>query len=163
MVVFLKKKQAGKALKHGIMFILNGETFHARDAEQYGLNDQASSWFYTEALVHQIYALLLIFNGTLGKKYDWAIPRFAWQHINEAISEFEFEEGATPGSMTSFIFRRCKETDELTGQERRDGEQFHQSALMVAEYDSSANQEVIANTLRSTSEQYFNNFLRIFG
>jgi hypothetical protein len=157
-----KKERAVEALQRGTKAVLIGGFFHVQDAEKYGLNKQASAWLYTEAIAHQIYALIVIFNNTLEKKHVWANTEFVLKAINNAITDWELQEGLTPGSVSSFIFRRCTEMDALTGQERIHGEHFRQSARKVAEFDPRADQESIANRLSSVAREYFDNAVKMF-
>lgn len=157
-----KKERATEALQRGTKAILIGGFFHVQHAEKYGLNEQASAWLYTEALAHQVYVLIVIFNNTLAKKYGWATLQFAMKAINEAITDYEIQEGSTPGSVSSFIFRRCAEMDTLTPQERVAGEHFRQSARKVFEYDSRADQEAIAERLSAVSKEYFEIAVKMF-
>jgi hypothetical protein len=157
-----KKERATEALQRGTKAILIGGFFHVQHAEQYGLNEQASAWLYTEALAHQVYILIVIFNNTLAKQYGWATHQFAMKAINEAIADYEIQEGSTPGSLSSFIFRRCAEMDALTPQERVAGKHFRQSAQKVFEYDSRADQEAIAERLSAVSGEYFENAVKMF-
>ncbi len=157
-----KKEQATEALQRGTKAILIGGFFHVQHAEEYGLNEQASAWLYTEALAHQIYVLIVIFNNTLAKEYSWATPQFAMKAINEAITEYEIQEDSTPGSVSSFIFRRCAEMDTLSPQKRVDGEHFRQSAWKVAEFDSRADQDAIAGRLSAVAMEYFDGAVKMF-
>ena len=157
-----KKERAKEALQRGTKAVLIGGFFHVQHAEEYGLNEQASAWFYTEALAHQIYILIVIFHNTFGKKYGWATSEFAVKAINETLTDYEIKEGLTPGSVSSFIFRRCAEMDALSSQDRVDGEHFRQSACKVAELDSRADQESIANKLSSVAMEYFDNAVKMF-
>ncbi len=157
-----KKEQASEKLQCGTKSILKSGFFSAQYAEDYGLNEQASAWLYTEALAHQIYVLIAIFNNTFGKKYEWATPQFMIKAINEAIVDYEIQEGSTPGSISSFIFRRCAEMDALSPQDRVAGEHFRQSASKVAEFDSQADRAAIADRLSIVAKQYFDNAINMF-
>ncbi|MCP4319550.1 MAG: hypothetical protein GY789_27090 [Hyphomicrobiales bacterium] len=157
-----KKERTIEALQRGTKAALSGGFFHVQDAEEYGLDEPASAWLYTEALAHQIYVLIVIFNNTLVKKHSWATTQFAIKAINAAITDYEIQVGSTPGSMSAFIFRRCSEIDALPPQARVDGEHFRQSTRKVAEFDSRADQEKIAHRLESVANEFFNNAINMF-
>jgi len=104
----------------------------------------------------------LISNNTLAKRYRWATPEFRIKAINEAITDYEIEEGSTPGSISSFIFRRCAEMDSLSSQERLDGEHFRQSARKIKELDPKADEERIIERLEAVSREYFDAAVKMF-
>ena len=96
------------------------------------------------------------------KKYRWASAEFVNKAINEEITDFEFREGVTPGSISSFVFRRCAEMDRLTPQQRADGEQFWQSARKIREIDQGANESEIVEKLASVMQEYFHTAIKMF-
>lgn len=157
-----KKERAIEALQRGTKAAMIGGFFHVQHTEEYGLNEQASAWLYTEALAHQIYVLIVIFNNTLAKEHAWATTEFAIKAINNAITDWELQEGSTPGSVSSFIFRRCAEMDSLSAQERVDGKHFWQSARKISDFDPRANQESIANRLDRVAREYFDSAVKMF-
>ena len=64
-----RQERAIEALQRGTKAILVGGFFHAENADEYGLNEEASAWLYTEALAHQVYDLIVIFNNTLANNH----------------------------------------------------------------------------------------------
>lgn len=162
MIVFTSKGRAKEALQRGTKAILIGGFFHVQHAAEFGLNEQASSWLYTEALAHQIYVLSVIANNKLTQKYKWATPDYVIKCINEAIIEYEIKEGFTPGAISSVAFRRCTDFDSLSRQERIDGEHYWQSAKLVKEVDPKADEEKVAARLESVAWEYFNAAERMF-
>lgn len=156
------KERAKEALHRGTKAVLIGGFFHVQHAEEFGLNEQASAWLYTEALAHQIYVLIVISNNTLAKRYGWATPEFAVKAITEAITNFETQEGSTPGSISSFVFRRCAEMDSLSPQERVDGEHFRQSARKIKALDPKTDEERIVERLDAVAREYFDVAVKMF-
>ncbi len=156
------KERAREALLRGTKAVLIGGFFHVQHAEEFGLNEQASAWLYTEALAHQIYVFTVISNNTLAKQYGWATPEFVLKAINEAITDYETQEGSPPGSISSFVFRRCAEMDSLSPQERVAGEHFRRSARKIMELDPMADEERIVERLDAVAREYFDVALRMF-
>jgi len=156
------KERAKEALHRGTKAVLIGGFFHVQHAGEFGLNEQASAWLYTEALAHQIDVLIVISNNTLAKRYRWATPEFAVKTINEAITDYEIQEGFTPGSISSFVFRRCAEMDSLSPQERVNGQHFCQSARKIKEFDPGADEELIVKKLGAVAREYFAIAVKMF-
>lgn len=156
------KERAEEALKRGTKAVLVGGFFHVNDAERFGLNEDATSYLYTEAQAHQIYALTVIFHQTLAKEKSWATPAFAIKAITGAATEFEIEHGISPGSISFSVFRRCTEIDNLSPQERLDGKHFAQSADRVLDRDPSADRAAVARALEGATHRYFDQALRMF-
>ena len=117
--LFLKDR-AAEALKRGTKAVLIGGFFHVTDAAKFRLNEEASAYLYTEAEAHQIYILTCMFQSTLAKEKSWATSAFAIKAINDAATDYEIEHGISPGSISSYVFRRCAEIDNLSPQERHD-------------------------------------------
>jgi hypothetical protein len=156
------RERAVEALHRGTKAVLIGGYFHIDHSKQFGLNEEASAWLYTEAISQQIYALTVIANNTISKNYRWATPELVIKTINEIITDFEIKERLTPGSISSFVFRRCAEIDQLTPQQRADGEQFWQSARKIRKLDQRANEPEIVEKLASTTQEYFHTALKMF-
>ncbi len=101
-------------------------------------------------------------HSTLGK-YKWATSEFSIKNITSTITEDELKNGLSPGSTSSFIFKRCYEIDALTPKERESGEHYRQSAKLVAEKDSNADVENIASVLEKVVDEYFQQARKMFG
>jgi len=157
------KEKTTEALQRGTKAALTGGFFHYTQAQRFGLNDEATSWLYTEALAHQIYMLGLLYkNSTLGK-YKWATYEFSIKSITSALTDHEIKEGLTPGSISSFVFKRCYEIDQLTPKERETGEEYSQSAKLIADKDPRANQKNITKALENAVGSYFEQARKMFG
>lgn len=150
-----KQGRAKEALRRGAKAVLIGGFFHVDHTNEFDLNEEAAAWLYTEALAHQIYMLTAIFHNTLGRKYKWATTEFMFKAISEAITEYELEQGAVPGGIASFVFRRCAEIDSMRPEQRTSGVHFVDSANKVAELDSSADIAAIAERLAMVTKEYF--------
>lgn len=156
------KDRAAEALKRGTKAALIGGFFHITDVAKFGLNENAAGYLYTEAQAHQIYILTVIFQHTLANEKSWATPAFAIKAINDAATDFELEHSVSPGSISSFVFRRCTEMDNLTPQERVDGRHFSQSAERIIERDPAANKQAIVRALESATRDFFDHAVRMF-
>ena len=157
-----KKERAAEALRRGTKAVLIGGFFHVEHTEEFGLNDEASAWLFTEAIAHQIYVLFVIFNNTLAKKYRWATHDFALKAVSDAMVDFELEGGQPPGVISSITLRRCTEMDALTAAEGASGAHYRQSAAKVAEHDPTANKDAIEERLSSVARRYFENAKPMF-
>lgn len=149
-----KEERAKETLHLATKVVLIGGFFHANQADEFGLNEEASACLYTEVLAHQIYVLIVISNQKLVKRYGWA-TEFAIGEINKAISNHEIREGFIPGSIGSLVFQRCFEMDSLSPQERHNGEHYRQSARKIKEFDSRADEERIVERLATVAREYF--------
>lgn len=157
-----KKEKARKALQRGTEAVLRDGLVQIQRAEVFGLNEQAAAWLYSETLTHQIYVLTLIANNRLSKRFAWATHEFVVRAINEAITDFEVQQGSTPGSISSFIFRGCAHIDDLTPKERGEGEHFRRSARKISELDPSGDEAQLIEWLGSVARNYFDVALKMF-
>jgi len=157
------KEKTAEAIQRGTKAALSGGFFHHTQAQKFNLNDEATAWLYTQALVHQIYMLGVLYKHSTMGKYKWATPDFLTKNIDSALTEHEIIEGLTPGTRRSFIFKRCIEMDNLTPKERETGQHYHHSAKLVAEKDSNANEASIARTLEGVVDSYFQQARKMFG
>ena len=132
------RERAAEALRRGSRAALTGGIFHYTDVDRFHLNKDASSYLYTEAIAHQIYALGLVFGQTFVGKENWATLEFFFTSVAKGISEHEQKESLQPGSISSFVFKRFAEMEELSPDNRRNGEHFNQSIALVKHKDPSA-------------------------
>ncbi len=159
---FSLRERAAEALRRGARAAMTGGFFHHSEVDGFGLNKEASSFLYTEALSHQIYALGLIFGETLVGKEKWATPEFFFESVGKGIAEHEKEQSLMPGSVSSFVFKRFMEIENLTPQERNNGEHFNQSTCLIKGKDISANSDDIVKALMTATEQYYSKAKKMF-
>jgi hypothetical protein len=141
---------------------MRGSYLSLSDIAGFSLNETASSWLYTESIVHFAYVLSMLFKRAYAEK-PWATPAFFIQHLGLGLSDIEAEDALTPGSLLGFILPRLAEMDSLTGDERQGGEHFRQSAARVCERDSSADEEAVMSALDRATYSYFDDARKQFG
>lgn len=156
------RERTEEALRRGARAALTGAFFHHTEAEKFQLNQEASSYLYTEALAHQIYMLGLIFGQTCVGKEKWATPEFFFKSVAKGITEHEKEETLQIGSISSFVFKRFMEMEELSPEKRLNGEHFWQSVTLVQNKDSSADGDKICKALENASEKYYSQARKMF-
>jgi hypothetical protein len=76
-----KRERVAEALRRGTVAALTGGFFHHSQVEALGLNEAASSWIYTDALAHQIFALGVIYSNAPACREPWADASF----FNDAV------------------------------------------------------------------------------
>jgi len=123
-------------------------------ADEFPLQSEASAWLLTEAQAHLIYTVGVAFNHTCIGRYDWATPDFLTRALSSAILEYEISRGLSPGTASSFIFRRYSDFEAHTAQDRAAGVHFRESALLVRQHDSAAPVEDIAEFLSTIAYSY---------
>jgi hypothetical protein len=142
---------------------MTGGFFHHTEAQRFGLNEEAEAYLYTEAMVHQIYALAVLYRLALLGKGKWATPEFFFKSVGKGLAEHERESELAPGSVSSFVFKRLMDMGNLSPEQTRDGEHFNQSVALVREYDPSADKSAIHVALQKASEEYFSHARKMFG
>lgn len=157
------KHRSGEALRRGARAIALGSFVDRSELEDQGLNEQASSTLYFEVLAHQIYALGLIYGLSLVGRRGWATPDFFFRNVGEALVEAEAAQSLHPGALAKVLLNRFMDFEGMPSEARKDGKHFEQSASMVAELDSSADHEEIANLLQKHSESFFHQGKKVFG
>ena len=156
------RERSAEALRRGARAALTGGFFHYTEAESFQLNIDASSYLYTEALAHQIYTLGLIYGQALVGKEKWATPEHFFKSVAKGITEHEKEQSLLPGSISSFVFKRFMEIEELTPEKRRNGEHFNQSVELVKKKDPSADVNAIRKALEKASRDYYAQARKMF-
>jgi len=156
------KEKTAEALKRGTNAALTGGFFHYSQAQEFGLNKEATAWLYTQALVHQIYMLGVLYKHSTMGKYKWATADFMVKNIANILTDHEIKQGLTAGTISSFVFMRCSEMDNLTPKERETGEHYLQSAKLIADKDDSVNIENISKRLNSVAYTYFEHARKMF-
>jgi hypothetical protein len=158
------KEKTAEALHRGTKAALSGVIFHPTQAQKFGFNEEATFWLYSEALAHQIYMLCMLYKHTTPQhKYKWATPHFSINNISKVLIAYELKVGLAPSSTSSFIFERCCEIDELSPKEREIGMHYLQSAKLIVEKDTTANKEIIVQTLKHIASTYVVEARGMFG
>lgn len=154
MLGFSKRERVGEALGRGTAAVLTGAFLHLTEIEELGLNNEASSWIYTESVVHQLFALGLIYSNASFSNESWATAAFFNNTVSDAITRHEQEIGLTHGTLNSVVFQRI---DYLSAIYRQDVAHQHlrDSAIKTAEKDPKANSDQIFEKLKSSTENYF--------
>lgn len=153
-----KRDRVGEALRRGATAALTGAFLHPSEIERLGLNNEASSWIYTESLAHQIFALGLIYSNSPFSTETWSDASFFNRNVSNAITDYETENRMTPGSINSVIFNRI---DQLIQIYQRGPEYAHiqDSVTRVTNADPNADRKVIFDRLKTSTEE----FMRIAG
>lgn len=157
------RERAAEALRRGARAAMTGAYFHHSRVPQFGLNEEASAWLYTEALAHLIYTLSLLYGHALTGKETWATPEFFFKAVAKGIGESEKEQGLAQHSVTSFVLKRVVEMDLLSGEQRTNGEHLKQSAILVQKKDQSANATEITAALEQASMNFYQDARKMFG
>lgn len=156
------RERAAEALRRGARAAMTGAYFHHSRIPEFKLNEEASAWLYTEALAHQIYALGSMYGRALVGKNEWATPEFFFKAVGKGLGESEREQKLAPNSVASFVLKRFLEMEELSAEQRKNGEHFRQSFSLIQKKDSSANSAAILKALEEASTSYFQDARRMF-
>ena len=159
---FGKKSRAAEAIRRGVRASFTGAYFHSSEIEKFGLNKSASSWLYTEALSHHLYALGYISASAL-KTEKWATLDFFFESAIDGMKEAEKNGGPSAEQIAPVVLKRYNEFEAFTGQERIDEAHYRSSAELVAKQDATANIEEITKTLKSSTESYVADSRKMFG
>jgi hypothetical protein len=157
-----KKERAREALRRGTAAALAGAFFHPAEIEKLGLNEEASSWIYTESLAHQLFALGITYSNSPLANEPWATAAFFNNAVSDAITQHERESGIGPGTINSFAFKRL---DDFIGMGRpalADGQHFADSALKAVAKDPRADMKRISQQLKLSTEKYFQAAAKMF-
>ena len=160
MIELTMQERATEAVRQGVLASLTGAYFHVSEADKFGLNNEATTWLYSEALAHQIYMLSMIANQTVSSA-PWATGDYFMSALREAMELDARKMKMTTGTY-SYIFNRCRTFDSLGLEQRVAGEHFRLSARAVAEKDSKADVRAIEEALRTATEKYADAALKMF-
>jgi hypothetical protein len=156
---FSQKERAAEALRRGAKAATTGAYFHHTKVAQFGLNDDASAYLWTEALVHQISALVFISNKALSGK-PWADFDFFARAVTEGISEGDKEFGLNVSSLVPIIFKRILEFNSMSTSSKQ--ETYADSARRVKERDHLADEAALCAALEGATKKYFEDVVRMF-
>ena len=147
-----KKDRVAEALRRGTAGALTGGFLHPDQIQGFGLNREASSYIYSEALTHQIFALGLIYSNSQFSNEPWATSSFFNDHVSAAITEHEKSISVAPGTVNSVVFNRINELIRLY----QNGNFAHlkDSAIRVAQKDPKIDANFVFNQLKQSTEQY---------
>ena len=157
-----KKSRAAEAIRRGVRASLTGAYLHPSEIESFGLNKSASSWLYTEALAHHLYALGYISASAL-KTEKWATLDFFFDSAIDGMKEAEKNNGPVADQIAPVILKRYNEFESFTGQERVEVTHYLSSAELVAKQDSTANLEEITRALQTSTDKYVADASKMFG
>ena len=154
-----QNEHATKALRSGAKAAMIGGYFHHTEAAQFGLNDDASAYLYTKAMVHQIHALAFISGKALSGK-AWADWDFFVRAVVAGISEGDKEFGLSVSPLVPVIFKRIMEFQSMPTSSTR--ETYVDSAKRVKERDHRADEAAICDALEGATMKYLANVVRMF-
>ena len=159
---FGKKARAAEAIRRGVQATLTGAYFHNTEVEKFGLNKSASSWLYTEALAHQLYALGYISSTALAGMGDWVTLDFFFESAIDGIKESEKNGGPSTDQLAPVLFKRYIDFEAFTGEERVAGAHYKNSADFIFAQDTSADIEKIATALQNSVDKYVRDARKMF-
>lgn len=154
-----QKERAAEALRRGAKAAMIGHYFHHTDAAQFGLNDDATAYLWTEALVHQIQALGFIADKALSGK-SWVDGNFFWHAVADGISEGDKEFGLSISPLVPIIYKRIAEFNAMPTSSKR--ETYADSARRVKECDHRADEVALCAVLEKATMQYFVDVMKMF-
>lgn len=157
------RERTAEAIRRGAKAAMTGAYFHHSQTPEFGLNEEASAWLYTESIAHLIYTLNLLYAHAPGAREVWATPEFFFKAVAKGLNESEQEQGLAQNSVLSFVVKRVVEMDGLSGAERSSGEHLRQSAALVGKKDASGNGKAIAEALEKASMTFFEDARKMFG
>lgn len=158
---FGKKSRAAEAIRRGVKASFTGAYLHPSEIEKFGLNKGASSWLYTEALAHHLYALGYIAASALQAE-KWATLDFFFDSALDGMKEAEKNNGTSEDQIAPVVLKRYNEFELFTGQERLDGAHYQSSAELVLNQDPSANLQEITGALQASTEKYVADVRKMF-
>ncbi len=138
-----KQRHARDVIRKAANAIEAGAFFSRAETDKFASNEFARGYLYTEAMFHQLYALIQLFEESFGQRYWWASPDFLWEEIFAALEK----NGSKIGPVAS---DRCDELAMIRG----DGELFKDSARRVAEMDPSVDQVLLANAISAATAAF---------
>lgn len=157
-----KKSRAAQAIRRGVRASFTGAYLHPSEIESFGLNKSASSWLYTEALAHHLYALGYVSASAL-KSDKWATLDFFFESAIDGMKEAEKNNGSVADQIAPIILKRYNEFGTFTGPERVEGKHYHSSAELIFKQDSTANIEAITTALENSTKNYVADARNMFG
>ena len=145
------KDKAHDALIKAANVVLLGSFFHRSAVERFGLNREASTYLYSEAQVHQMAVLIMVFMGTVGKNYQWADLPFLCKALSSAFKKAELKASL----LDDFFIPNCAEILKIPPDLRSNGQHFRASAKKIKELDVKANETLIVEQLTEVCDKYY--------
>lgn len=157
-----KRERCAEALRRGTTAALIGGFLHHSQIEELGLNKEASAWIYTESIVHQLFALGIIYSNCSISDQPWATAKFFNDAVSDALTQHERSNQLSPGTMTSFIFKRIDDFAQIDRPFLAAGQHFLDTATKASAKDPNTDKKQICILLRSATEAYFQAANRMF-
>jgi len=149
-----KQSKVEEGLRRSTRAVLIGGLFHPEHVEQFGLNEEASAMLYTEMLAHLIYCIGIVFKNKIAGKKSWATPQFMESCIKREVESYENETKQHPGMITSILFKRLYEIEEMSPQQRASLEHLRDSAQRVYEKDKRVDVDQLSNLFEIKTREY---------
>lgn len=156
-----QKEKAAEALRRGALAAMTGRYFHHSDAAQFGLNDDAAAFLYTDAIAHQVYALGFVARKALNGK-SWATSDFFFMSIGRGIREGEENSGLQKDTMLSVLLKRFEEFEKMPSSEAAQGGRYQDTAERVKSRDPNADKTEICAVLDKATGEYFKDVAQMF-
>ena len=156
------KDKVREAIIKATNVILVGSFFHHSTAKQSGLNDSATAYLYSEAQVHQMAVLIMVFMGTVGKRNSWATLQFLYDGLVTAFAKWEKQNNLPSGQLNSFFTPHCAEILKIPPDLRSNGQHFRESAAQVKKLDPKADEKVVVKQLADCSQEYYAWAMNVF-
>ncbi|WP_250520397.1 hypothetical protein [Caballeronia sp. NCTM1] len=157
-----ERRKAKDVTRRGTLAIMTGAYLHHSQVATYGLNDDASSWLYSESVVHLISVLGMLFKASFMRKYAWATPEFFLDSVAKALAESDASLGLRPNTTFSLVFTRLIEMEKFTDAELSRGDHFADSALRIEKQDQRADKLTVEKVLRTAADRYFADAQKLF-
>ena len=159
---FGKRERTAEALRRGAAAALTGGFLHNSQIEALGLNKEATAWIYTESIVHQLFSLGILYSNCAISNQAWATASFFNDAVTDALTKHEKNNGLSPGSITSFVFKRI---DDFSGIDRSflaAGQHYLDTAIKASERDKNTDKKQVCIILRGATDAYFQAASRMF-
>ncbi len=143
--------------------VMEGWYYEVGDISELGLNKAATKEFLLEGEVLQIYIMGVAFKNKVGPNNGWATPQFFVKTVSDALSSIEIDKGFPPGAASQYIFSRCSEIDNMSGEERGNNSHLLESAKRIAEHDSSVDVYDIVDVFDAISKFMFDKMMSDLG
>lgn len=157
-----KRERAAEALRRGTAAALTGGFLHHSQIETLGLSKEASAWIYMESIVHQLFALGVIYSNCSISDQPWATAKFFNDTVSDALTQHERNNQLSPGTMTSFIFKRIDDFARIDRPFLAAGQHFLDTATKASAKDPNTDKKQVCILLRGATEAYFKAASRMF-
>jgi len=157
-----KRERTEEALRRGTAAALTGGFLHNTEVEKLGLNKAATVWIYTESQIHQIFALGIIYSNSAITSEPWATAAFFNDTVSNTLTQHERANGLSPGTVTSFLFKRIDEFSRIDRQFLAAGQHYLDTATKANDRDPKTDIKRVCVLLREATEAYFQAAQRMF-